>query len=303
MFNILITGAYGQLGSEIKEVSYLRPETHFVFHDIDTLDITKPDLLKKFFSSNSFDFIVNCAGYTNVDDAEKDRETACLVNETAAGYLAEFAEKKGCRLIHISTDYVFDGRQDRPYSEDDKPNPVSVYGRSKLAGEKLVLQYGNNMVIRTSWLYSSFGNNFVKKMASLSMEKDDLRIVNDQIGSPTYAFDLASAILDIAEITWENNDLFVPGIYHYANSGACSWYDLTREIVRLTGASCRVTPIKTEEYPLPARRPAYSVLQTGKIKSHFGIQIPHWKESLSVCINKIQQNQSGNGEQKPHANC
>ena len=298
MFNILITGAYGQLGSEIKEASLRYPEFHFAFHDMDTLDITKSGQLKSFFSSDSFDFIVNCAAYTGVDEAEKDRATAFLVNSTAAGYLAETAEQNSCKLIHISTDYVFGGNQDKPYSECDKPNPGSVYSKSKLAGEDLVLQFSNSMVIRTSWLYSSYGENFVKKMLNLSMIRDELRVVEDQIGSPTYAADLATAILDIIEMTSANNNLFEPGIYHYSNEGACSWYDLTQEIVRLTGAACRVIPVKTEDYPLPARRPAYSVLEKEKIRTQFNIQIPHWKESLSVCINKIQQNQSGNGTQR-----
>lgn len=288
MFNILVTGSDGQLGCEIKEKSVQFPDYGFIFHDIDTLDITNPDELESIFMDRSFDFVVNCAGYTKVDDAEKNRDLAFLVNGISAGNLARLSEKYSARLIHISTDFIFDGTKDEPYSEEEKPCPVSIYAKSKYEGEKAVLQHKNHIILRTSWLYSYYGSNFVKTMLKAGGEKESLRVVNDQVGSPTYASDLADVILHIISLTSAESKLYIPGIYHYSNEGICSWYDLAKETMRIAELSCSIIPVTTRDYPLPAQRPAYSVLATDKIKTTYKIHIPHWKESLAHCIKKIK---------------
>ncbi len=284
---ILVTGSYGQLGSEIKELSSDYQELKFLFTDVDTLDITNFKRLENFFDENQVDFVINCAGYTNVDKAETDKDAAYLINVSAVKYLAELTNKKSTRLIHISTDYVFDGTGNNPYKEDDATNPTSVYGETKLQGElEILAKAKDSIIIRTSWLYSSYGNNFVRTMLRLGKERNELNVVSDQTGSPTYAKDLAKVILDIINNSSDNPDPdnVGTGIYHYSNEGVCSWYDFAAEIFKIANITCRVIPIETKDYPTPAKRPYYSVLNKSKIKSTFGITIPHWKDSLNrVC--------------------
>lgn len=292
---ILVTGSYGQLGSEIKELSSDYKELKFLFTDVDTLDITNLKSLENFFNENPIDFVINCAGYTNVDKAETDKDAAYLINATAVKYLAELTNKKSAGLIHISTDYVFDGTGNNPYKENDATNPTSVYGETKLQGELEILAYTpltplkrgivkNSIIIRTSWLYSSYGNNFVKTMLRLGKEKKELNVVSDQTGCPTYAKDLAKVILDIINNSYDNSDPdnVGTGIYHYSNEGVCSWYDFASEIFKIANISCKINPIGTKDFPTPAKRPFYSVLNKSKIKSTFGITIPHWKDSLKI---------------------
>lgn len=277
---ILVTGANGQLGSEIKYLSQFH-NFSFLFTDIDELDITRIDDIRAFFSSHKIDYVVNCAAYTAVDKAEEEKELADLVNHAAARNLAIISKEFKKKLIHISTDFVFDGNLSIPYTENDKTNPGSVYGTTKLAGEKAVLKYGREIIIiRTSWLYSSYGNNFVKTMIRLSKERDSLGIVSDQIGTPTYARDLAETILHII-----NSGNFQSGIYHYSNEGAASWYDFAKAIVEMAGIKCNIYPIETVQYPTPTKRPSYSVLNKAKIKSVYKINIPDWKNSLEKCMN------------------
>lgn len=289
MLTILVTGSYGQLGSEIKDIVSRFPGFSFLFHDADTLDITDFETLSLFFQKQPVHYIINCASYTQVDRAEEDPESAYRINASGTEYLAKLAESHSSRLIHISTDYVFDGTKGSPYREEDEPNPISVYGKSKFAGEKYALQYSDNIVIRTAWLYSSYGNNFVKKIHSLSQQKESIRVVADQVGSPTYAHDLAHAILTIISDTAAGTSAWQPGTYHYSNEGSCSWYELAQAIVKANRSRCEVIPVPTDEYPLPAPRPAYSILNKEKIKAHYRIKIPEWPESLSVCMQKIQQ--------------
>ena len=276
---ILVTGANGQLGSEIKYLSQFH-NLSFIFTDIDELDITCINDVRAFFSSQKIDYVVNCAGFTDVDKAEEEKELADLANHKAARNLAIISKEFKNKLIHISTDFVFDGNSSVPYRENDKTNPLSVYGASKLAGEKAVLKYGKEKIIlRTSWLYSSYGNNFVKTMIRLSKERDSLGIVFDQVGTPTYAFDLAETILHII-----NSGDFLSGIYHYSNEGTASWYDFAKAIVEMAGINCNIYPIETYQYPTPAKRPPYSILNKAKIKSVYKINIPDWKVSLKKCL-------------------
>jgi dTDP-4-dehydrorhamnose reductase len=278
--NVLVTGAKGQLGSEIQHLSQSQQGFSFEFTDIEELDITSLEQLKAFFSSRKFDAIINCAAYTAVDKAEEEREQAELINHRAAENLAVFSREHRASLIHISTDFVFDGKSFTPYREEDLPHPVSVYGKTKWAGENAVLKEAEEVVIiRTSWLYSSFGNNFVKTILKLAKERDELNVVYDQIGTPTYARDLAGAVLSIL-----NHKDFVTGIYHYSNEGVASWYDLAQAIVEIKGLDCRINPIETHQYPTPAKRPAYSLLNKAKIKKTYGLEIPHWRTSLKSCL-------------------
>ncbi len=282
----MITGANGQLGNEMRVLSTAHPEYKFFFTDVAELDICDAQAVGAFVAENRIDVIVNCAAYTAVDKAE-DNEAACLrLNRDAVGYLADVAAANGAALIQISTDYVFDGTQNHPYTETDAPCPNSVYGTTKWAGEQLALaRCPQTMIIRTAWLYSTFGNNFVKTMLRLGKEREALGVVSDQIGTPTYAHDLARAIY--AAI----GQGVVPGIYHFSDEGVCSWYDFTKAIHRLAGiASCRVSPLHTGEYPVKAARPAYSVLDKTKIKKTFGLEIPHWEESLEACIKELKTN-------------
>ena len=283
--NILITGCNGQLGNEIQLLEKQHPQHTYFNTDVAELDITNPKAIGQFVEENQIDGIVNCAAYTAVDKAESDADFCRKLNADAPGYLAEAIEQRGGWMIQISTDYVFDGTQHTPYREDDATCPNSVYGRTKLEGEENVTnRCHRSMVIRTAWLYSTFGNNFVKTMLRLGREKDELGVIFDQIGTPTYARDLAFAIFAAIEKG------IVAGIYHFSNEGVASWYDFTLAIHRLAGiSSCRVRPIHTTDYPTPATRPHYSVLDKSKIKSVYGIEIPHWETSLADCIALLKE--------------
>lgn len=287
MTNILITGAKGQLGNEIKELSLLYKNFRFYFTDIEELDISNPKAIDNFVSKNNIDIIINSAAYTAVDKAEEDEKMASLINSTAVLYLTNTAKKYNIPLIHISTDYVFDGNSYLPYIETDETKPLSVYGKTKLYGEKHALLYNKSLIIRTSWLYSSFGNNFVKTIIKIS-ENPEIKVVFDQIGSPTYAKDLASAILKITEkIT--NNEIVEYGIYHYSNEGVCSWFDFAQMIIKYLNKSTKIIPVRSELFPRPAHRPNYSVLDKTKIKKNFKIEIPFWLDSLYECLDKIKK--------------
>ena len=281
--NILVTGCNGQLGNEMQLLEKLHPEHTYFNTDVAELDITNREAIEQFVGNNAIDGIVNCAAYTAVDKAEENQEFCHLLNADAPGFLAEVIEKRGGWMIQVSTDYVFDGTNHKPYVETDPVCPNSTYGRTKLAGEQAVLNNcKKSMIIRTAWLYSTFGNNFVKTMIRLGREKAELGVIFDQIGTPTYAHDLAVAIF--AAIS----NGVVSGIYHFSNEGVISWYDFTKAIHRIAGIStCHVRPLHTEEYPTPAARPHYSVLDKTKIKQTYNIEIPYWEESLEVCVNKL----------------
>lgn len=288
---ILITGAYGQLGSEIKVLTKKYPDWQFLFTDVDVLDITNEYAVNVYFKQNKLDFVINCAAYTAVDKAESDIETAEKVNALAPKLLAKYVKKTGSKLIHISTDYVFDGEAHVPYTEEDKVNPKGIYGKTKLQGEINCLEENpDSLIIRTSWLYSTFGNNFVKTMLRLSVERNKLNVVFDQVGTPTNAADLADAILSIIQISEEKKGRFTPGIYHYSNEGVASWYDFANAIFEIAFIKCEVSPVLSDQFPTPAKRPNYSVLNKSKIKNTFDIKIPFWRESLKTCLHKIQNN-------------
>ena len=285
---ILITGAYGQLGSELKEQKGNYPEWTFLFSDADTLDITDEVAVQNYFLEKQPEFVVNCAAYTAVDEAESDRDLAQKINAVAPGILAKAAKNIGTRVIHVSTDYVFNGQVFQPYIESDSVTPASIYGETKQEGEqKCMKENPDSIIIRTSWLYSSFGNNFIKTMLRLGADRDSLNVIFDQVGTPTYAGDLAGAILSIIKIAEKVPDRFVPGIYHYSNEGVASWYDFAIAIFEIAGIECAVNPILTEDYPTPAKRPHYSVLNKSKIKGTFGIKIPYWRDSLHLCLKKL----------------
>lgn len=281
---ILVTGANGQLGNEMRTLSAENQQHTYFFTDVQELDICDEQAVRAFVTEQAIDIIVNCAAYTAVDKAEENEELCERLNHLAPGYLAAAAEACGAALIQVSTDYVFDGTAHTPYTEEVLPCPNSVYGRTKLAGEEAVMkQCSRAMIIRTAWLYSIYGNNFVKTMLRLGRERETLGVVFDQIGTPTYANDLARAIF--AAI----NQGIVPGIYHFSNEGVCSWYDFTIAIHRLAGiTTCQVGPLHTDEFPAKAPRPHYSVLDKTKIKKTFGIRIPHWEESLEECVRKLE---------------
>lgn len=278
--NILITGCNGQLGNEMQVLQKDYPEHHWLNTDVNELDITNSDAINRFVEEHEIDGIVNCAAYTAVDKAESNKRLATALNAEAPTYLAAAMAKRDGWMVQISTDYVFDGTQHTPYTETNTPCPNSVYGATKLAGEVAVAKTcPKHVIIRTAWLYSTFGNNFVKTMLRLGQEKQQLGVIFDQIGTPTYAHDLALAIMTII------NKGIVPGIYHFSNEGVTSWYDFTKAIHRIAGiTTCHVKPLHTAEYPTPAHRPAYSVLDKTKIKETFGIEIPHWEESLTKCM-------------------
>ena len=277
---ILITGCNGQLGNEMQLLEKKNLQHTYYNTDVAELDITDEAAINRFVTDNEIDGIVNCAAYTAVDKAEDNQELCHMLNATAPGLLAEAIEKRGGWMIQISTDYVFDGTNHRPYVETDPVCPNSTYGRTKLAGEEAVLAgCSKSMIIRTAWLYSTFGNNFVKTMIRLGKEKSELGVIFDQIGTPTYARDLAVAIF--AAI----NQGIVPGVYHFSNEGVISWYDFTKAIHRIAGiTSCHVRPLHTSEYPTPAARPHYSVLDKTKIKATYALDIPYWETSLAECI-------------------
>lgn len=285
---ILVTGSNGQLGREMRN---LLEQTHpgvTTYTDVAELDLTDAQAVRRAVAEGGYTHIVNCAAYTAVDRAEEDQALCAAINVGAVSNLAEAAAAAGARIVHISTDYVFDGTSCRPYRESDRVNPVSVYGNTKRNGEKALLTVCPDAVIlRTAWLYSPYGKNFVKTMLRLGREKDRINVVSDQIGTPTYAADLAAAVL--AVITARQ---WMPGIYHFSDEGACSWYDFTKAIHRIAGIdSCRVMPVNTEDYPSPVHRPAYSVLDKSLIKKTFSIEIPHWEESLRRCLDRMDSDE------------
>jgi dTDP-4-dehydrorhamnose reductase len=285
---ILITGAKGQLGSELKEVSKNFYGYDFIFTDIDSFDITSLEKISEFIKKSKPDWIINCAAYTLVDKAEVEPDQALLINGTAVKNITEAIRGSECRFIHISSDYVYDGNLNVPYNENITANPLSAYGRSKLAGEKYALLHNGSMIIRTSWLYSSFGNNFVKTILRNAAEKESLKVVFDQTGTPTYAADLAGAIMNIISGVIRNQIAMNSGIYNYSNEGVCSWYDFAREIIKESGLTCRVLPVLTKDYPQAAKRPVYSVLDKSKIKENYGLSIPHWRDSLIKCLKLLK---------------
>ena len=286
MLNILVTGSNGQLGSEIKELS-VEYQNNYFFTDKNELDITNEEAIKAFIETNHINTIINCAAYTAVDQAEEDEVNAELINHLAVKYLAQISKEKNIKLIHISTDYVFAGTNHKPYSENDSTNPNGVYGRTKLDGERAMQEINpeNSIIIRTSWVYSSYGANFVKTMLRLAKERDTLGVIFDQVGTPTYAGDLAKTILEIIPKI-ENNKV---EIYNYSNEGVLSWYDFAKEIMKMAKLDCTINPIETKEYPTPATRPHYSLLNKSKIKEHFDIAIPYWKDSLERCLHIIEE--------------
>lgn len=280
---IVVTGANGQLGRSIRRLSVERRELDFIFTDIDSLDIGNRDAVLAFAETHPVDFIVNCAAYTAVDKAEEEEEQCRRINTDAVAYLGEAAQHIGARILHVSTDYVFGGDSYMPYQESDPVSPTSVYGRTKLAGEKaLSAVCPDAIIVRTAWLYSEYGHNFMKTMLRLGVERPEIRVVNDQIGSPTYAGDLAEAILSLLEKERQGEQN--SGIYHYTNEGVCSWYDFAHSIIRIAGLPAKVIPIPTREYPTAAKRPAYSVLSKEKIKREYHWVIPHWEDSLRKCL-------------------
>jgi dTDP-4-dehydrorhamnose reductase len=289
MAKILVTGAGGQLGRELRELARVLPQHEFVFTDRSRLPIEDEVQVQTFFAAATPDWCINCAAYTAVDKAESERATAFRINGDAVGWIASACRSIQARLIHLSTDYVFDGSSPTPITEKDPTGPISVYGASKLAGEQRALEeYADGtLIIRTSWVYSEFGNNFVKTMIRLMGERPSINVVDDQIGSPTYAADLAKAILHII-----NGDKFIPGIYNYSNVGRISWYQFALVIRHLIGSSCTINPIPTAEYPTPARRPHFSLLDKSLIRDTYGVDIPDWDRSLSTCIARIRSGAS-----------
>ena len=286
--NILVTGAKGQLGCEMQRLGAVSPN-NYIFTDVAELDITDADAVMNAVKVAAIDIIVNCAAYTNVDKAESDEATAELINATAVGNLARAMKEVGGTLFHVSTDYVFGCDGNTPRTEEMPLNPLGVYGRTKLHGEQAILESGcKALIFRTAWLYSEFGNNFLKTMMRLTSEKELLNVVFDQVGTPTYAGDLALAIFSIIEAgVYAGNE----GIYHFSNEGVCSWYDFAVEIAAAAGnTNCRINPCHSSEFPSPVTRPPYSVLDKTKIKSTFDIDIPHWRESMEYCIKRIKAN-------------
>lgn len=287
MLNILVTGANGQLGNEIR-LRATASRHNYLFTDVAELDITDPEAVRHCVTANRIDAIVNCAAYTNVDKAEEDEAAADRINRLAPAYLAAAAREAGATLVHISTDYVFQGDAHLPYDEEQPTEPLGVYGRTKLAGELAVKESGcNYLIFRTAWLYSRFGNNFVKTMLRLTAERDTLNVVFDQVGTPTHAGDLADAVCGILETERHAGN---QGVYHFSDEGVCSWYDFAVEIARLAGNDrCDIRPCHSSEFPSKVRRPAFSVLDKTKVKATFGIRIPHWRDSLATCIETLKQ--------------
>jgi dTDP-4-dehydrorhamnose reductase len=285
---ILVTGSNGQLGSELQKIAPGFSSYDFLFTSKADLPIDNFDAVREYFFARQIDHCINCAAYTHVDKAEADREKAFLLNGDAVGNLARICKEHGTQFIHISSDYVFDGTSTRPYREDDRIAPINIYGSSKLRGEELA--FNNNpstTIIRTSWVYSSFGNNFVKTMVRLMNEREKISVVNDQFGCPTYAADLALVIMKIIE-----NPTTVTGIFNYCNAGSTTWYQFAMAIKKMINSSCVVEPVTTDKYPVVAKRPRYSVLDTSKISSFLDIQIPGWEESLEKCLQLISGTQS-----------
>ncbi|MDO5571169.1 MAG: dTDP-4-dehydrorhamnose reductase [Bacteroidales bacterium] len=284
MKKMLITGANGQLGNEIRTLTKKYSNFDFIFTDVAELDICDANAVECFVKDINPDYIINCAAYTDVDKAESDIDKCRKINRDAVANLANASNLCNAKMIHVSTDYVYSGTSSRPYTETDLTAPVSIYGITKLEGENILFENNpQSIVIRTAWLYSEFGNNFVKTMIRLGKEKESLGVIFDQIGTPTYALDLADTILKIAD-----SENFIPGIYNFTNEGVCCWYDFALKIHELAGiTNCHVNPIETSQYPTPATRPAYSVLNKKKIKDQYNISIPHWEYSLKLCVNNL----------------
>ena len=287
---ILVIGSAGQLGQSIASIKTGYPSYEFVFADRQELDLSHETTITDFFKNKTFDIIINCAAHTSVDKAESESGLANQVNHLAVKQLAGIAKQHGIKLIHISTDYVFNGKQHRPYIETDEVEPCSVYGKTKLHGEQ-ALQTSleiNAIIVRTSWVYSEYGNNFVKTMLKLGQERDSLNVIFDQVGTPTYAKDLAKGIMDIVQSKEFSQKSFQTNIVHFSNEGVCSWYDFAKTIFELTNIRLQVSPIETKDYPTPAKRPHYTVLNKTKIKQTYHLTIPYWKDSLRQCLIALQ---------------
>mgnify|MGYP000890024420 CR=1 FL=1 len=291
---ILVTGCAGQLGQSIQSIAADFLEFEFVFADRQDLDLINEINMDKFFENQTFDIIINCAAYTAVDRAETEPELANKINHLAVQKLARIAKEHRSRLIHISTDYVFSGKQYRPYLETDEVQPEGVYGKSKLYGEHDIqsILKTNAVIIRTSWIYSEYGNNFVETILKLGQERDTLNVIFDQVGTPTYAKDLAKSIMSIVKSRAFNQEYFKTNIVNYSNEGVCSWYDFAKTIFELTNIKCQVIPVETKDYSSPARRPHYSVLNKTKIKKSYNLTIPYWKDSLRQCLTELQSSAS-----------
>jgi dTDP-4-dehydrorhamnose reductase len=285
---ILVTGSNGQLGSELKELAPLYTAFEFVFLTRNELTLSDDSDIRKIIAAYTPQYVINCGAYTAVDKAESEREEAFQVNAKSVGILAKACSETGAKFIHISTDYVFDGTRQMPLKEDDSVNPINVYGESKLAGERAALNNNrDSIIIRTSWVYSFYGKNFVKTMIRLMAEKETISVVNDQWGSPTYAADLAKAILQIIQA-----DNWYPGIYHFSNEGVITWYEFAKEIGSLLQTSCTIQPTTTANFPTPAKRPLYSVMDKSKIQQQYSIGLKQWQESLQECLRKLKENAS-----------
>lgn len=286
MINVLVTGSKGQLGLALASLENVFLNYNFFFTDKSELDITNFKAVSVFISKNKIEVLINCAAYTNVDKAEDEPDLANKINHLAVKNLAEIAKKQQLKLIHISTDYVFDGNSNTPYIEKENTNPQNVYGTSKLNGERALLKVNppNAVIIRTAWLYSSFGKNFVKTIRKLSAEKESISVISDQIGSPTYACDLAKVILQITPLIKDKG----AQIYHYANGGACSWFQFAEEIVKISKNNCKIVPVTTAQFKTVAKRPKFSLLDSHKIQKIFDIKISHWKEALKICITQFK---------------
>lgn len=288
MKNILVTGGNGQLGQALQKVASAYPQFNLLFTDYQDLDITNADALAAYFSAQQIDACINCAAYTAVDKAEEDEDNAFLLNFQAVLGLAEICEQHHTQLLHISTDYVFSGQQNVPYTETDETDPQSIYGASKVRGEAAATGFSaDTIILRTSWLYSEYAVNFAKRMKELMQERQELTVVFDQTGTPTYAGDLAQTILDILQYKAANTDTAIGGVYHYSNEGVASWYDFAVAIKEMTNATTTILPVTSDKYKTAAKRPGYSVLNKEKIKSTFGITIPYWRDSLAKCLKNI----------------
>jgi dTDP-4-dehydrorhamnose reductase len=287
---ILVTGANGQIGKSIKSLVEQQKKIHsFVFVTRDQLDLSSPSSIKNYFETHKFDLIINCAAYTAVDMAENYQEDADMINHIAVKKIAEIAKSNNIKLIHISTDFVFDGLKHKPYSESDACSPLNIYGKTKLEGENAILSIMkfNATIIRTSWLYSEYGNNFVSTIIKLAQKNNNLNIVSDQMGTPTYAKDLGQAILNIIKNEKFNEPNRVTEIYHYSNEGECSWYDFAKEVINISGIKCTISSINSEDYPTAARRPRNTIMSKEKISNEFGLKIVFWKDSLKCCMKNL----------------
>jgi len=291
---ILVTGKNGQLGQSIKrlldEKCFANHSSFsFIFTGREELNLETLESIQSYFVRNDIDIIINCAAYTKVDQAEEDQIQANLINHNAVRELAKISKKSKIKLIHISTDFVFNGHKKEPYTEDDKTSPINIYGKTKLAGELAIISTMpfNSIIIRTGWVYSEFGNNFVKTILNLATKSNTLDIVSDQIGTPTYAYDLAYSILHIVSSEKFLQNEKPTAIFHYSNEGKSSWYEFAKEIISIAGINCHINPIKTEDYPLPAKRPKYSILSKKKISQEYALSIPHWKNALKDCLKNL----------------